>query len=77
MSNRMLNVLIQKLDTCKNECKILTEKLNQFDLKNCEEQEESNDIIDEKRHALINSIKHEKEYENFYKEAIMNLIKNI
>jgi hypothetical protein len=73
----MLNLLIQKLDTCKNECKILNETLNQFDLKNYEEETEPSDIIDEKRQGLINMIKDEKEYEKFYKEAIMNLIKNI
>lgn len=76
MSNNitMFNVLMNRLDQCKHECKILNEKLNMFDL---EEQEDSNDIIDEKRQALINSIKDEKEYEKFYKKAIMNLIKNV
>lgn len=79
MSNNitMFNILMNKLDLCKKECSILNGKLNMFDL-NCINKVycKSNDILDEERQALINKIKDEKEYEKFYKEAIMNLTKN-
>lgn len=68
----MFNCLMKNLDTCKNECKTLTEKLNMFDLNNIKEGLN----LDGKRQAFINKIKEEKEYEKFYKEAILNLIKN-
>ena len=68
--------LINKLQECKNQCQILQKTLDDFDIK-CSEEELFGDIIDEKRGALINNIKAEKEYEKFYKEAIINLTKRI
>lgn len=72
----MFNILMNKLDDCKKQCQMLNKTLDDFDIK-CSEEDLFGDVIDEKRGALINNIKTEKEYEKFYKEAIINLTKRI
>jgi hypothetical protein len=67
----MFNVLMGKLDDCKKQIQMLNKTLDDYEMK-CSEEDLDGDFMI----AVYNrDIENEKEYEKFYKDAIINLIK--